>query len=46
MRTDRRRFDTRWSLLHQLDDPLRVELAATAKPMEDYNNFYSSPPRA
>jgi Protein of unknown function (DUF1501) len=34
-------FDARWSLLHQLDDPLRVN-SPYGKPMEDYNNFYSS----
>jgi len=34
-------FDSRWSALHQLDDPLRVN-SPYGKPMEDYDNFYSS----
>jgi hypothetical protein len=34
-------FDTRWSLLHQLDDPLRVN-SPYGTPLEDYNNFYVS----
>ena len=34
-------FDARWSLMHQLDDPLRIN-SPYGKPMEDYNNFYSS----
>ena len=36
-----RAFDTRWNLLHELDDPMRVN-SPFGKPMEDYNNFYSS----
>ncbi|HYL38711.1 MAG TPA: DUF1501 domain-containing protein [Bryobacteraceae bacterium] len=34
-------FDTRWSLLHQLDDPLRVN-SPYGQPLNDYNNFYLS----
>jgi hypothetical protein len=34
-------FNARWSSLHELDDPLRVN-SPYGKPMEDYNNFYSS----
>src|SRR5579885_2549704 len=33
--------DTRWSLLHQLDDPLRVN-SPLGKSMEDYDNFYQA----
>jgi hypothetical protein len=36
-----RTFETRWSLLHQLDDSMRVN-SPHGKAMEDYNNFYSS----
>src|SRR5579883_2512086 len=32
-------FDTRWSLLHQIDDPLRVS-SPYGQPLDDYNNFY------
>jgi Protein of unknown function (DUF1501) len=32
-------FDTRWSLLHQIDDPLRVN-SPYGQPLDDYNNFY------
>ncbi|HEX6895948.1 MAG TPA: DUF1501 domain-containing protein [Bryobacteraceae bacterium] len=32
-------FDTRWSLLHQIDDPLRVT-SPYGQPLDDYNNFY------
>lgn len=34
-------LDTRWSLLHKLDDPLRVS-SPLGKPMEDYENFYQA----
>lgn len=34
-------MDTRWSLLHQLDDPLRVN-SPLGKPLEDYDNFYQA----
>jgi uncharacterized protein (DUF1501 family) len=34
-------MDTRWSLLHQLDDPLRVN-SPLGKPPEDYDNFYQA----
>jgi hypothetical protein len=34
-------FDTRWSLLHQLDDPLRVN-SPYGKAMQDYDTFYTS----
>jgi hypothetical protein len=33
-------LDNRWSLLHKLDDPLRVN-SPIGKPLEDYNKFYS-----
>jgi hypothetical protein len=33
--------DTRWSLLHQLDDPLRVN-SPLGKPLQDYDNFYKA----
>jgi hypothetical protein len=33
-------FETRWSALHQLDDPLRIN-SPYGKPLEDYNNFYT-----
>ena len=33
-------LDTRWSLLHKLDDPLRVN-SPVGKAFEDYNKFYS-----
>ena len=33
-------FDSRWNLLHQLDDPMRVH-SPYGKAMEDYNNFYA-----
>jgi len=32
-------FDTRWSLLHQLDDPLRINSPYGQQP-DDYQNFY------
>ena len=32
-------LDDRWSLLHKLDDPLRVN-SPLGKPPEDYDNFY------
>jgi hypothetical protein len=35
------RLERRWSLLHQLDDPLRVN-SPSGKPMEDYDAFYSA----
>lgn len=35
------RFNDRWSLLHQLDDPLRVN-SPLGKPLEDYDNFYQA----
>jgi len=34
-------FNTRWSLLHQIDDPLRVD-SPYGQPLDDYNNFYLS----
>ncbi len=34
------RLDDRWSLLHQLDDPLRKTPAPNGKAMEDMDNFY------
>ncbi len=34
-------FDSRWSLLHQIDDPLRVN-SPYGQPLTDYNNFYVS----
>jgi hypothetical protein len=34
-------FGARWSLLHKLDDPLRVN-SPYGKPLQDYDNFYSS----
>jgi uncharacterized protein DUF1501 len=34
-------LEARWSLLHQLDDPLRVD-SPMGKPLEDYNNFYQT----
>ncbi len=36
------RLDDRWSLLHQLDDPLRKSPAPNGKPMEDMDSFYSA----
>jgi len=33
-------FDSRWSALHQIDDPLRIN-SPYGKPLEDYNNFYN-----
>jgi hypothetical protein len=33
--------DTRWSLLHQLDDPMRIN-SPLGKPLQDYDNFYSA----
>lgn len=33
------RFNTRWTLMHSLDDNLRVN-SPDGKPMEDYNDFY------
>jgi Protein of unknown function (DUF1501) len=33
-------FDSRWSTLHQLDDPLRIN-SPYGRPLEDYNNFYA-----
>ena len=35
------RFTTRWNLMHSLDDTLRVN-SPDGKPMQDYNDFYSS----
>lgn len=35
------RFSQRWSLLHHLDDPLRID-SPDGKPMSDYNEFYSA----
>ena len=35
------RFDARWSLLHQLDDPLRTD-SPLGKPPEDYESFYKA----
>ena len=35
------RVDDRWSLLHKLDDPLRVS-SPLGKPAEDYDNFYKA----
>ena len=35
------RFNDRWSLLHALDDPLRVN-SPLGRPLEDYDNFYKS----
>ncbi len=35
------RFDTRWSFLHQIDDPLRVN-SPDGQPMSDYDQFYSA----
>jgi hypothetical protein len=32
-------FDTRWNLMHQLDDPLRTN-SPYGQPLNDYNNFY------
>jgi hypothetical protein len=34
-------MDTRWNLLHQLDDPLRVS-SPLGKPPQDYDNFYQA----
>ncbi len=34
-------FSKRWTLMHSLDDVLRVN-SPNGKPMEDYNDFYSS----
>jgi len=34
-------FSNRWKLMHSLDDNLRVN-SPNGKPMEDYDNFYSS----
>ena len=35
------RFQSRWNLMHSLDDSLRVN-SPDGKPMEDYNDFYSA----
>ena len=35
------RLDRRWSLLHSLDVPLRLD-SPYGKPLEDYDNFYSA----
>src|SRR5579871_4971262 len=35
------RFNSRWNLMHSLDDTLRVN-SPYGKPLEDYNDFYSS----
>ena len=35
------RFDTRWSFLHHIDDPLRVN-SPDGQPMSDYDQFYSA----
>ena len=35
------RFNGRWGLMHSLDDSLRVN-SPDGKPMEDYNDFYTS----
>ena len=35
------RFNTRWNLLHKLDDNLRID-SPMGTAMEDYNNFYQS----
>ena len=37
-------FNTRWSLLHALDDSLRVN-SPNGTPMEDYDDFYAAAPR-
>ncbi len=34
-------FNARWSSLHQLDDPLRVN-SPYGQPMQDYDNFYTA----
>jgi len=34
-------FNTRWKLMHSLDDSLRVN-SPYGKPLEDYDNFYSA----
>lgn len=35
------RFNSRWSLMHSLDDSLRLN-PPNGKPMSDYNDFYTS----
>jgi hypothetical protein len=35
------RFNNRWSLMHSLDDNLRLD-APNGQPMSDYNDFYSA----
>ena len=35
------RFNARWSFLHEIDDPLRVD-APDGQPMADYDQFYSA----
>ncbi|MEX2261090.1 MAG: DUF1501 domain-containing protein [Bryobacteraceae bacterium] len=35
------RFEDRWSLLHKLDDPLRIG-SPLGRPPEDYQNFYQA----
>lgn len=35
------RIEERWSLLHQVDDPLRVN-SPLGKPLDDMNDFYSA----
>jgi len=35
------RFNTRWNLMHSLDDPLRIN-SPDGQPMSDYNDFYTA----